>query len=123
MSSHRITVRLNEQLHNLLKKTCDDSGHDLTTVVRKALESVLNSGEDSRQEDGNEIVTVPPEDIYEKVGRYLAWGRGDLRVELKKQYIEILATAFAAQRHFPRTPGIKEAYAGLLQISAHIKFN
>ncbi|MBN2319871.1 MAG: hypothetical protein JXR49_12370 [Acidobacteria bacterium] len=123
MPSRRITVRLNENLHDHIKRHCDDTGCDVTAVVRKALGSFFSKDEESRQNEGDEIITVPPEEIYDRVGNYLAWGRGDLRAEFKRQFVEILATAFATQRHFPKTPGVKEAYAGLLQISSHFKFN
>jgi len=63
----------------------------------------------------------PPDEVLPLMMKYRAWARGDLRDERAEQYNELLAVAFACKELFPKTNGVREFYAGLLDLNQFIE--
>jgi hypothetical protein len=100
----------------LLQHYCEERNCDVSHVVRQALDTFLATdvGLAYRQDSPKRL--TPPEAIMQPVGKYLAWGDGDPREELRRLYIEILAASFACRKLFPRTASVVNGYEGLLQL-------
>ncbi len=119
--SHRITIRLEADLYGSLVEYCQTTGNDLSFAVRQALGSHLrNAG--AVQPGGASFTTfLPPEEIFRQAPRYLSWN-GDLRKEIRRQFIELLAEANVCVRHYPKTEGLRELYNALLSLSRYLVF-
>ena len=117
MGSNRITVRLSGQTCESLKRRCQESGCDSSFVVRQALDGFLEGDEGSGEGRGSPGgVHVIPAEVFALTGPYRAWS-GDLRVEVRRQFTQLLAASHTCAQHWPKTQGVREAYAGLLELS------
>jgi len=94
-------------------------GCDVSFVVRQALEAFLNgdaeNGEGRSTPCGSHV--MPPE-AFALTGPYRAWS-GDLRVEVRRRFTELLAASHVCAQHWPKAPGVRESYAGLLALAPH----
>ena len=59
-----------------------------------------------------------PSEAFQLTPPYMAWS-GDLRCEAKRLYAQALACAFVCAQHWPKAPGVRESYAGLLALAPH----
>lgn len=114
--SQRITVRLPESHIGPLQQYCAERNCDVSHVVRQALDAFLATDAGSADHQISPKRITPPEEIMKPVRKYFAWGDGDLRMELRRQYIEVLAVSYACRRLFPRTANVVNGYEGLLQL-------
>jgi hypothetical protein len=69
-------------------------------VVRQALDLLLASGAGSASVDAPRRLN-PPEEIMRLVPKYLGWANGDLRLERKKLFLELVAASFVCKKHYP----------------------
>jgi hypothetical protein len=117
MTSEKISVRLDSQLYQKVRDRCKEAGFDITSIARNALESYLADRSEENL-DESDAGLVPPDQIYSRLGPYFAYS-GDLKKKLHDQYLELMTIAYAAQKHFPRSRGVKEIYGGLLKLSKY----
>jgi hypothetical protein len=114
--SRRISVRLNPESSERLEKLCQESGNDVSRVVRQALDVFMAS------KPGMGLINAPPKRlsppaaIIPLTAPYRAWGNGDARVELRSLFIQLLAVSFALSELYPRTKGPREIYEALLPL-------
>ena len=119
----RICIRLDELQLDAIKAIGEREQTELSTVVRKALIAFSGSNVMSDHDLApNGRVSMPPQ-AERLMGRYLAWGRGDLREERKRLFCELLAAAYVCKKTYPRTPGIPEGFEGLLELCRYFGFN
>jgi hypothetical protein len=119
MAGNRICVRLSDSQIARLRQACGDTHQNTTDIVRRALDEFLNPEAGLAPTTGRAIRLHPPEQILKPVCKYFAWGDGDPRAELKRQFTEILACSYALKKTFPRTVGIRELYESLRSLSQH----
>jgi hypothetical protein len=114
MKGNRITVRLSDGEMERLRGFCRETDSDISHAVIQALNALLSSKEGATPSTEAPARLFPPEEILTAICKYLAWG-GDMdpRVELKRQFIEILACTFALTKLFPRDKGIQKLYLAL----------
>jgi hypothetical protein len=96
----RISVRLDEDEWTRLHALCQQSGLDVSDVVRTALR-----GMGTPKPENSESVSAPksfcvPDHIISMSQRYLGWGRGNPRDEWYRQLNEFFALTFACKRLF-----------------------
>jgi len=115
--SRRVSVRLSDDRLARLQRVCQETGCNVSHVVRQALDAFLpsESGAGSTN-SGPPRRLSPPEQIFPLVAKYRAWGRGDPRRELNRIFVELLAASFACKQLYPRTASIVDGYLGLLQL-------
>jgi hypothetical protein len=114
--SQRITVRLPEGHMGPLQQYCAERNCDVSHVVRLALDAFLATDMAPADDQVSPKRITPPDEIMKPVRKYFAWGSGDLRAELCRLYIEVLAASYACRRLFPRTASVVNGYEGLLQL-------
>jgi hypothetical protein len=114
--SQRITVRLLESQIGPLQQYCAESHRDVSHVVRQALDSFLATDMGPADHQISQKRITPPDEIMKPLRKYFAWGSGDLRAELCRLYIEVLAASYACRKLFPRTSNVISGYEGLLQL-------
>ena len=114
----KITFRVDPTLAGLLDHRCQETGSDVSFVIREGLARYL-SGDQERAE-GQKIPPSPvlPPEIHMLTPEFRAY-TGDLRAEVKRRFAGLLAAAHVCKEHYPRTPGVREAYAGLLALSVY----
>jgi hypothetical protein len=112
--SRKVTLRLSDEDFGKLQSRCQDTGLDISFIIREALSSHL-SGAAPADQGGNPDSTnhaMPPE-AFALAGPYRAFS-GDLRAELRKQLKVLLALAHSTADQYPRTKGVREAYLAIL---------
>jgi len=119
--NHRITIRLDDNQWKPLEGFCQTTGCDVSYAVRKAIDSLYAVGADSGPSAPSPRSLAPPDQVLRLMTKYRAWARGDLRNERSQQYDELLAVAFACKELFPKTSGVREFYAGLLDLNQFIE--
>src|SRR5213596_1753824 len=97
--SKRINFRLNQELFQLLAVHCQQRDVDTSRAIREALDLYLN-GKPSEKESA--AVLVPPQEVFRVLPPYLAWGKGDLREERSRVFLECLAVSLACKRLYSR---------------------
>lgn len=120
MKSHRITIRLEDSLYQMLVQRCQMTKTDVSFQIRDALASHLQ-GNDPPKSGVVSAVLVPP-DVFAKEGPYRAWGLGDLRKEVERQFESLLPAMHVCAEHYPRTRGVREMCAGLFALRRHLPF-
>ncbi len=115
-SSARISVRLSDGQLERLQRLCQQTGCDVSHLVRQALDTLLANGSASGLGEAPKRRLSPPERVFDLVPRYLGWVRGDLREERNRLFRELLAASFVTKKHYPRTAGVVEGYQALLQL-------
>jgi len=114
----KITFRVDPTLAGLLDHRCQETGSDVSFVIREGLARYLNGEQESAKGQKIPPSTVLPPEIHALTPEFLGFS-GDLRAEVKRRFAGLLAAAHVCKEHYPRTPGVREAYAGLLALSAH----
>jgi hypothetical protein len=117
----RVTIRLDDNQWRLLENFCQGTGHDRSYAVRKALDSFCTDEAGPSPSAPSLRHLAPPDKVLPLMTKYRAWARGDLRDERAEQYNELLAVAFACKELFPKTNGVREFYAGLLDLNQFIE--
>jgi hypothetical protein len=107
MARNRISVRLSDRQIARLKRSCGETGQNITGIVHQALDALLGPEAGLAPTTGRAAHLYPPEEILTAVRKYFAWGAGDPRAEPKRQFTEILACSYALRKTFPRTAGIR----------------
>jgi hypothetical protein len=113
--SDRVSVRVGTERLERLQNRCREADCDISRLVRQCLDLFLGS-EAASTAGAVPRRLAPPEDIRPRLPKYLGWANGDLRVEHKRLFLELIAASFACKRFYPRTPGIVEGYEALLQL-------
>ncbi len=114
--SKRICVRLEQERQGRLQQYCEETGYDVSRVVRLALDAYLDREAGPVANGTPQRRLSPPEQVFPHMPKYRAWGAGDLREERKRLYKELVAAAFVCKQHYQRTPCMLEGYEGLLQL-------
>jgi hypothetical protein len=115
----RITIRLGDEDYERLHMRSQDADLDFSFLVREAITKYLDSASaDPSARTPATGLFMPPE-AFALEGPYRAWC-GDLRVELRKRFLELLALSHVTAEHWSKTSGIREVYAGLLALGAHL---
>ena len=114
MSGSRISVRPSDSQVAQLEACCRETERTVTDIVHQALDAFLTPKGGIADSTGPPARLFPPEEILTDVFKYLAWG-GDMdpRVELRRQFIEVLACTFALKKLFPRDKCIQTLYQAL----------
>jgi hypothetical protein len=113
--SKRITLRLGEEDYEKLQRRCQDMSLDISFVVRDALGRYFaDSGTADRQDQCASTSPVMPAEAFAVTGPYRAWS-GDLRVELRRRLLDMLALAHSTAGQYPRTKGVREVYVAILE--------
>lgn len=115
-NSRRISLRLKQEESERLHKFCVHTEQNISHVVRSALNAFLLPELNSGTGGTPPRRLSPPEQIDRLVSKYLAWAGGDPREQLNKLYAETLAASFACKKLYPRTPDVRDGYAGLVQL-------
>lgn len=116
----RITLRIDDQCHEQLQRRCQAAGLDISFVVREALGRYFSeAGTADQQAQSADTSHVMPPEAFGLTGPYRAWS-GDLRVELRKRFLDLLALAHSTAETWPKSPGIREVYAGLLALAHYL---
>ena len=115
----RITIRLDDQCIENLQKRSQETGLDFSFLIREAIGRYLDSGTMAQEAKPVSAGLVMPGEAFALSGPYRAWS-GDLRVELKKRFMDLLALAHSTIQSWPRSPGIREVYAGLLPLAQYL---
>jgi hypothetical protein len=113
--SDRVSVRIGADRLGRLENRCREADCDISHVVRQALDLLLASGPTLASVSAPRRLN-PPEEMRHLVPKYLGWANGDLRLERKKLFLELVAASFVCKKHYPRTSGILDGYEGLLQL-------
>jgi hypothetical protein len=112
----RISVRLPYVQMDRVQEFCEDTGHDISHVVRQALDAFLARKSGTASNSGPPKRLSPPQAIIPLTVPYRAWGNGDARQELRSLFTQLLAASFALKELYPRTKGIREVYEALLPL-------
>lgn len=114
--SGRITVRLESELLERLRRYCEDTNCDVSHAVRQGLDHLWASESGSVAAEATPKRLSPPQNIFDLVPQYLSWGDGDVRKERTRLFCELLAVSFTCKKLYPRTKGMLEGYEGLLRL-------
>jgi hypothetical protein len=116
----RITIRIDDQCFEKLQSRCQATGLDTSFVVREAPNRYLSeAGIMNAQAKPSSTGLAMPDEAFSLTPPYRAFS-GDLRVELRKQFLKLLALAHSTAQIWPRSPGIREVYAGLLALAHYL---
>jgi predicted DNA-binding protein len=116
-ASRRISVRLKDDQLARLEKVCEETGNDVSQLVRQALDAFMSTKSDMELNSGGpRRRSSPPAGIIPLTTAYLAYGNGDPRKELKALFVQLLAISFVLKDSYPRTKGIGEIYEALLPL-------
>lgn len=119
MPSKQITVRFSHSVVEMIERKCGELGCDTSFVIRKAVEGFLEVNGDDPTQGKPCASLVFPTELLGHTSQYLAFS-GNLRQEVQRQFIELLAAVYVAARHFPKTEWIMELYATMLAVSKYI---
>ena len=117
--SRRITIRVGDEDYEKLRQRCQDATLDLSFLIRDAIGTYLEGGTPAQEAKRTDTGLVMPPEAFALTGPYRAWS-GDLRIELKERFLELLALAHTAAEHWPKTKGIREVYVALLSVCQHL---
>ena len=113
--SKPLSVRLNPERWDRLQQHCQQTGDDLSRAVRQALDAYFSVDPAGQVAQGHRL--SPPEQVLPLTQRYLAYGDGDVRKELRRLLQTTLACAIACKRLYPRTQWVVETYDRMLRLS------
>jgi hypothetical protein len=111
--SHRITVRVPDDIYEALMASSLGQGCGLSHVLRSALNGSLKP-----EMSPNEVrkLVMWPEEIEPHVHHYRAVVDEDIRKARKRLFGHLLAVSVACKEKFPRTEGILEGHQSLLTL-------
>ena len=118
--SRKVTIRLGDDDFERLQKRCQETALDISFLIREALSKYLANGGTATQEAkpvGAGLVM--PAEAFALTGPYRAWS-GDLRAELRRRLLDMLALAYSAADQYPRTKGVREVYLAVLDAYHHL---
>ena len=116
----RITIRLDDESHENLRKRSQEVGLDVSFLLRQAINKYLEEGAAGQVAKCAAAIPGMPAEAFSLEGDYRAWS-GDLRKELRRQFLQLLAVAHTTADHWPRTAGIREVYVGLLELGRYLE--
>jgi hypothetical protein len=111
--SHRIIVRITDELYQALMARSRDLGCDLSHVVRGALSGSLKP---ETAPNAPRKPLLRPAEIDPLVDDYRAVVDEDIRKIRKRRFDHLLAVSYVCKEKFPRTPGIQDGYRSLLEL-------
>lgn len=114
----RMTIRLGDEAYEKLQKRSQEANLDFSFLIRKAIEGYLED-EDVEQRAIKVANPVMPDEAFALAGPFRGWS-GDLRVELRQRFLELLALAHTTAKNWPKTRGIREVYIALLSAGQHL---
>ncbi len=117
--ARKISVRLDQQRLGRLEQKCQEAGLDQSYLVRQALDMLLGPPSGAAGSEAAPQRLHPPDAAVQRMGPYIAWGRGDrgdLRDKRRDLFVELVAAAFVCKNQWSRTPGVVEGYMGLLPL-------
>ena len=103
--SKRITIRLDDEAHERLQKRSESLNLDVSFLARTAINRYLDSGTPAQEPKPDYTNLVMPDEAFSLTPPYRAWS-GDLRVELKKRFLDLLALAHSTAQIWPKSPGV-----------------
>ena len=116
----RVTVRLSDDMYEKLRLRSAASDLDVSCLVREAVDRyIAETAVSTHASQGEAGGPVMPAEAFALEGPYRAWP-GDLRVELRKRFLQLLAIAHVTILNWPKTQGVREVYAGLLALSKYL---
>ena len=116
----RITIRLSDEDYERLQKRCSETSLDISFLVREALSSYLSqTGITDKPSQPADTGLVMPDEAFGMTPPYRAFS-GDLRAELRKRFLDFLALAHSTAQIWPRSPGVREIYSGLLGLAHYL---
>jgi hypothetical protein len=113
-------VGLSDDMYEKLHLRSEASDLDVSCLLREAVDRYLaeTAGPTHGPQSQAGGPVMPPE-AFALEGPYRAWP-GDLRVELRKRFLQLLALAHVTSLNWPKTQGVREVYAGLLALSKYL---
>ncbi len=117
--SRRITVRLDDRCYSNLRQRCNDVGVDLSFAIREALRKYVDAV--SSEKEAGTVTTnqAMPAEAFALEGPYRAWC-GDLRIELRRRSVDLLALSHVAAENWKKSPGIREFFVAFLSACTHL---
>lgn len=116
----RITIRIDDQSYEKLQRRSQDAGLDFSFLIREAIGRYFSeAGTADQQAQSAGTGQVMPPEAFALTPPYRAWS-GDLRAELRKRFLDFLALAHSTAQTWPKSPGIREVYAGLLALAPYL---
>jgi hypothetical protein len=107
----RITFRMDPDLHEKVRQYRQDTGVELSILVRRALSQFLQADTTSKETVNAEM----PQEALSLMGKYQVWG-SDLREELWVQFLRTIAAAYVATRKWHRDEKSHRLYEGLIRL-------
>jgi hypothetical protein len=114
----RITIRLDQALQEKVQKYRQNTGIELSMLVRRALSQFLQADTISKETVNVEM----PQEALSLTGKYQVWG-SDLREEMWMQFLRTIAAAFVATRRWHRDERSRRIYEGLIQLYYSLEEN
>ncbi len=111
--SRRITIRLGEEDFGRLQNRCQETGLDISFVVRDAVGRYFSDASTADDQQPASTAQFMPAEAFSLTGPYRAWS-GDLRAQMRKRLVDMLALAHTTADQYPRTKGVREAYLAVL---------
>ncbi|MCI0724349.1 MAG: hypothetical protein L0338_36100 [Acidobacteria bacterium] len=119
--SKRLSVRLDKGRLQRLQQHCQEAGIDLSRAVRQAVDAHLGGSSGSPGQGSPSPPLALPDEVLPLTPKYLGWGNGDLRKHFRSRYLDLLAESYVCKKHYPRTPGMQEAYESLRQLFPYFR--
>lgn len=114
--SRRISVGISADSRNRVDEHAAHGGVSTSIVVRQAIDAYVQDPSTGQNASAKRPLLSLPEELASQVQIYMGWTDCDLRIKRQKDYLELLALAYACKNLYPRTPGMLEGYTELLQL-------
>jgi hypothetical protein len=114
-NGRRVSVRMDCKLYENLQQRSREIGLDFSATIRAAMDQYFDGDSASKVAPN----AVMPAEAFALTGPFRAWP-GDLRTELRKRLLALLALAYETARSWPRTKGLREVYLLLLEAASHL---
>lgn len=118
-TGRRITVRVNECLHARVRETAKALNIDCSSLIRELLERGLASGSTADGNPSPASLSILPE-VFEFSPSFRAFC-GDLRLELRKRFLMLLALGHEASQRWPKTLWVRPLFLGLLPLQKYLE--
>jgi predicted DNA binding CopG/RHH family protein len=117
-TDRRITFRLDPVLLEKVQQYSQNTGIELSMIVRQALTQLLEADVTSKETANAEL----PQSALSLTGKYQVWG-SDLREELWMQFLRTLAAAYVTTRRWHRDERSHRLYEGLIRLYRKLEGN